>query len=123
MSPTRNLAFSKQNAASSKEKRCLEPKNIVFLNNCDGKFGNENLITEADNKLSLFPNPAKFFTKVSCEGLKQIEVYNSLGNLVNLYKSSTNVYTLTTSSFAKGLYLIRAITIDNKHYTQKIVVE
>jgi len=79
--------------------------------------------TLREQKLSLFPNPAKAFTKVSCEGLKQIEVYNNLGSLVNVYKSNTNVYTLATSSLAKGLYLVKVTTIDNKHYTQKIVVE
>ena len=90
----------------------------------DGTFGVKE--TNTDNNISVYPNPAKDFVKVSTDNGQQttVKIYNTVGMLVGtrLATSSTNEIEINVSEYNPGIYFIN---ISNEEYnvTKKIVVE
>ena len=78
-------------------------------------------LSETENTISVFPNPAKDFLWISMEqpmSMKMIKVYTSNGIKVldkTIYKNKIDV-----SSLEKGIYFIE-ILLDNKLYKSKFV--
>ncbi len=83
--------------------------------------GTEDL--HADNNLAIFPNPAsdKITIKSSSE-IKQVEIYNQVGQIVQQIKTNDNVSTLDVSEFEPRIYFIKVFSHDNI-ITQKLVIE
>ena len=90
----------------------------------DGTFGVKE--TNTDNNISVYPNPAKDFVKVSTDNGQQttVKIYNTVGMLVGtrLATSATNEIEINVSEYNPGIYFIN---ISNEEYnvTKKIVVE
>ncbi|MBQ3595990.1 MAG: T9SS type A sorting domain-containing protein [Bacteroidales bacterium] len=78
------------------------------------------------NNISVYPNPAKDFVKVSTDNGQQttVKIYNTVGMLVGtrLATSATNEIEINVSDYKSGIYFIN---ISNEEYnvTKKIVVE
>ena len=79
----------------------------------------------SQNKMSLYPNPATdyIFFEFNDINIKQIEIYNIIGEQIGTYKTNNDEFSLDVSDFAKGLYLIKAISIDNITITDKILIQ
>jgi len=77
-------------------------------------------------KLSVYPNPAKDILNISWDKKEKatIKVYSLTGKLVYYSKEIDlfNTYTINTSDFASGVYLIKVNTV-NANITKKIIVE
>ena len=90
----------------------------------DGTFGVKE--TNTDNNISVYPNPAKDFVKVSTDNGQQttVKIYNTIGMLVGmrLATSATNEIEINVSEYNPGIYFIN---ISNEEYnvTKKIVIE
>jgi predicted amino acid-binding ACT domain protein len=69
--------------------------------------------------ISLYPNPAKEEVRIEGEGVANIEVYNSTGQLVGRYE---NVGVVDVSSYKAGIYFFNVTTVNGNIEKFKIVV-
>jgi PKD repeat protein len=82
------------------------------------------------NMIGVYPNPAKNFVNVVLpEGINsnsQLEVYNLLGAKVYQTQLTSgnglNTHRINTHELPSGVYMIR-LTINNKDYTKRLVIE
>ena len=90
----------------------------------DGTIGVKE--TNTDNNISVYPNPAKDFVKVSTDNGQQttVKIYNTVGMLVGtqLATSATNEIEINVSDYKSGIYFIN-ISNEESNVTKKIVVE
>ena len=84
-----------------------------------------NIINSSDNSISsidditVFPNPAfQNFRIKNCEKVKQLEIYNLEGKLIN--RQSVNAHCEFESKGLRGLYFLRLITKSGEIINQKI---
>ncbi len=80
--------------------------------------------TNTDNNISVYPNPAKDFVKVSTDNGQQttVKIYNTLGMLVEEFEMNSDEIEINVSDYKSGIYFIN---ISNEEYnvTKKIVIE
>jgi hypothetical protein len=76
----------------------------------------------------VYPNPAKDIVNVVPENLPSasciIEIYNSLGVLVQMLKqeNNSNYYSIDISNYSNGLYILKVINFNNQVFTQKLII-
>ncbi len=80
----------------------------------------------ADDKtvnVALYPNPTKEAVNIACDdGLQRIEVYNSLGQQMDVYRLRGDRHTiLNTSSYATGIYMLRLVTTQGVTTKQLVI--
>ncbi|WP_439128330.1 BspA family leucine-rich repeat surface protein [Polaribacter sp.] len=84
-----------------------------------------NNISESDNDLVLFPNPAStaFTISSASSKIQNIEIYNLLGEKVfNQKAKNTSKVAISTLSFSRGIYLIK-IQSDTAITSRKLVIK
>lgn len=93
--------------------------NVTFWNNSD--ISSSTLA----NEISIYPNPANNYINFEFNETKisKIEIYAVTGEQIGVYEINKDVMTLDVSNFAKGLYFIKSIGINNKIYTDKILIQ
>lgn len=77
------------------------------------------------SSIKVYPNPAKDDFTISLNNIEQAEViiYNTLGKTVYQGASVNGNLKITNNrQFVSGLYMVKAITSDNKVYHSKLVV-
>ncbi|MCX6209722.1 MAG: T9SS type A sorting domain-containing protein, partial [Bacteroidetes bacterium] len=100
---------------------------IVGVDN-DGKLSYSEVRQLAMGKeqlaISIFPNPAKDVVNISCRGMKQVRIINSLGQQITTGTNlSNNGIIINTKNFSKGLYIVQIITKNNEAKNEKLIVE
>ena len=80
----------------------------------------------ADDKtvnVALYPNPTKEAVNIACDdGLQRIEVYNTLGQQIDVYRLRDDRHTiLNTSSYATGIYMLRLVTTQGVTTKQLVI--
>ncbi len=80
----------------------------------------------ADDKtvnVAIYPNPTKEAVNIACDdGLQRIEVYNSLGQQMDVYRLRGDRHTiLNTSSYATGIYMLRLVTTQGVTTKQLVI--
>lgn len=78
-----------------------------------GALSVEDDLTQA--AFEVWPNPATNLINITADGNYSGEIYNQLGEQVLSFKSNDDLKTISTSDWAKGLYLI---TIQNENGTR-----
>jgi len=73
---------------------------------------------DGNEQLLIYPNPATNKVHIDVKGIKEIQLYDLLGNEI----LSANENDIDLSGLTNGVYFIRASTKEN-NYTQKIVVQ
>lgn len=63
-------------------------------------------LTSTDQLMDIFPNPFNETLTIKGQENSVVEISNSLGQLILKEKLQSNMYTINTSSFAKGVYFI-----------------
>jgi uncharacterized repeat protein (TIGR01451 family) len=72
--------------------------------------------------ISMYPNPTTSMLNFnSIEIIKEIIVYDLLGNQVLVKNTSDNALSLDVSNLSKGMYLIKLITVENGQTTRKFI--
>ena len=72
--------------------------------------------------ISMYPNPTTSMLNFnSIETIKEIIVYDLLGNQVLVKNTSGNVLSLDVSNLSKGMYLIKFINGENNHTIRKFI--
>lgn len=96
--------------------------NYLFIDNfsIDEIVGVEN--HEAENAVTLFPNPAKDVLNINANSnIENVQVYNMMGQVVSSYNVNDVNTQINTSSFANGVYTVKIAT-ENGTTTQKFTV-
>jgi hypothetical protein len=87
---------------------------IYYFDNVN--FGTPLLNTTdfSSSNFSLFPNPVKNVLNISSEAeIKEVSIYNTLGQLVIRQAQSSNNVALSTENLSKGVYII-AVQVQNE---------
>lgn len=69
-------------------------------------------VEELENNLKLYPNPTANVLNVEGEGMRSIEVYNTVGQRVMIQVVDGNKAQLNTESLNNGVYFIRILVND-----------
>jgi len=77
-----------------------------------------------DNNINVYPNPFTNYLTINTTQIKNIEIINISGKVINLgnniFKSSEN-YTVITSNLENGIYFLRAVKLDGSVITKKLI--
>lgn len=91
----------------------------ILLSVTDGTSVNETLTTETYN---IFPNPVKDVLTVKGENMKQVVIYNSVGQMVETINCDQDEVRVNVSSFKNGMYFISVIDNNGAMTTSKVSV-
>ncbi|MBE6317393.1 MAG: T9SS type A sorting domain-containing protein [Bacteroidales bacterium] len=85
-----------------------------FVQLYGSSLGVESIGNDVMNKAKLYPNPVEMGAPVivECEGDSKIEIYNVNGTLVQVAEV-TGTASISTATFAKGIYIVRVIGTDS----------
>ena len=77
-------------------------------------------IVKDDSSVFIYPNPAMNVLNYRAEGVKNIEVYNLLGQKLKAEKA---VGSVNTSTFSKGSYILKLIRENGAVSTKRFIKE
>jgi hypothetical protein len=69
---------------------------------------------------AIYPNPNKGEFTITGENIDKVEVYNTIGSLVDTYNPQNNKLIIT--GLSKGVYLVKAYDQLSKSFTERVVV-
>lgn len=69
--------------------------------------------------VNIYPNPTKDILHVEAENISNIQVYNSLGQIMNI-TTNTNI---PVGSYSEGLYTVSVTFTDGRVLTRKVMVK
>ena len=64
-------------------------------------------ITELDNELMLYPNPANDFVTLKGESLGMVSIFNAIGQMVNVFRTEGNEVIISTANYENGVYIVK----------------
>ncbi len=100
----------------------------------DGDFGSEASIllsvgegtsiqeTTSTEVYNIFPNPVKDVLTVKGENMKQVVIYNSVGQMVETINCNDNEVKVNVTSYNNGMYFINVINNNGEMTTSKVSV-
>jgi hypothetical protein len=104
---------------------------IISLNNCEET--SECIFVEVDEvsveeskieSLQLFPNPSNGWVTISAaQSLSQINIINSLGQIVETLKASEKQIQFNVSNWSKGVYWVSVVDATGVQEMMKLVVQ
>lgn len=78
--------------------------------------------TNSNNRLSVYPNPAKDILTISCNtDIEELTIIDVLGNTVIQQKAQSKITSIDISSLNDGVYFIQVNSAD-KVYTNKFII-
>ena len=75
-------------------------------------------IIELDNNLSIYPNPVSGMVTIKAEGFAKVEVYNTVGQLIE----TKTVSTFDVSTYNTGIYLFKVYDANGNSVTKRVMV-
>lgn len=86
-----------------------------------------NVVKEIQNipSIVIYPNPANDKFTLDFKGfteIKNVEIYNMLGKRIYQNIPRTQTIEIQTTSFSKGVYIVRALSGNNKVYNSKLIL-
>lgn len=84
------------------------------------KVSGTNVNEYADSKYTFYPNPVSDILYIEGENLSHVVIYNALGELVKIVKTSDN--TINTNDLDNGVYFICIIDNRGERAVQKMIV-
>lgn len=98
--------------------------NLIITNNQDTVFGTLNVsINDFDNSISVYPNPTNsiiYVNSKTSETINNIELYDSLGRLLQTNITNTEQASIDLTQRANGVYFLK-ITSDNGQKVERII--
>ena len=79
-------------------------------------------VEENEAQVKVYPNPAKQLVTIEAEGMREVLVYNTLGQCVIRKEVADHQTTVDFQNMAEGLYLLRVMT-EKGMLSKRIVVE
>lgn len=86
-------------------------------------LNHDGVVDDKTVNVALYPNPTKEAVNIACDdGLQRIEVYNTLGQQIDVYRLRGDRHTiLNTSSYATGIYMLRLVTTQGVTTKQLVI--
>ncbi|MBS2097228.1 T9SS type A sorting domain-containing protein [Carboxylicivirga linearis] len=81
-----------------------------------------NIETSSGTGTLIYPNPTKGDLFIKAEGIKNVELMNLNGSVINIFNISENQDHINLSDYGKGLYIVR-VTTTKGSFSKKIIVE
>lgn len=75
--------------------------------------------THTNHGIVIFPNPTNGVFRIEGATAAEVEVYNTLGQLVKTIRNSNEI---DMADLPEGIYLVRVVDAKNQEYTTKIIV-
>lgn len=94
--------------------------NVCKLINKD--YGTESLSEINSASCDVYPNPVKDVVTVKADNIKQIMIYNSLGQMMKSVDCNDNISDINVSDLENGIYFLNVIDNEGKISTNKISV-
>jgi hypothetical protein len=100
----------------------------------DGKFTNEvyhNISTKsgyasvdemANETLRLYPNPVKETLTIEGQNIQQVNVYNTMGQLVKSVNCNDNIVNINVNDLQNGMYIVNVIDANAEMSSRKVSV-
>ena len=100
----------------------------------DGKFTNEvyhNISTKsgyasvdemANETLRLYPNPVKETLTIEGQNIQQVNVYNTMGQLVKSVNCNDNIVNINVNDLQNGIYIVNVIDANAEMSSRKVSV-
>ncbi|MDR2085351.1 MAG: T9SS type A sorting domain-containing protein [Bacteroidales bacterium] len=81
-------------------------------------------ISNYENNVQVYPNPAKEFINVKCNNMKSIIIYNNIGQIVEkIDVSGSNEYKVNIQNYSSGFYFIDIMQNNNVTSKVKVVIQ
>lgn len=96
---------------------------LIYPSNCELFVSDNN--NKYSSTLKIFPNPSSGKIWIKHDGkqnLISIEIFNSLGNRVDIIESFTDIKLIDLSDRPRGIYLVN-IKTRIKNFTQKVIIQ
>lgn len=75
-----------------------------------------------ENSYNVYPNPVKDVLTVSGEDMKQVTIYNALGQLVKTVDCNDNTVQINVNDLQNGMYFVNVINNNGEMTTSKVSV-
>ena len=98
-----------------------EPDSYFIDNVSFHEYGLE--LTESNQKLDIYPNPAKNIFSINTEHNSIVKIYNVLGESVSRFTAKNYETVIDCSNWEKGLYFIKTINSRGKDKISKLIIE
>lgn len=97
-----------------------DAKEVFTTPSCDGEVG---LTDVVESTISVYPNPTSDFVKISSLApISNVEILNTLGQVVYSDNTVANGYNISVSNLEKGTYFVKVRTANSVN-TSKVVVK
>ncbi|TXE12786.1 T9SS type A sorting domain-containing protein [Seonamhaeicola algicola] len=101
--------------------------NIVQNCNASKRVGVKSKNDELSFKVGVYPNPAEDFVNILLEditvGLANVRILDMQGKVIYKNKINDSVFTINTSNFSKGLYIVEVKMNEENLVMKKLVIE
>ncbi len=108
------------------ERQVASPfKSYPILNVCELKnkdYGTETLDEMSSASCEVYPNPVKDVVTIKADNVKQVVIYNSLGQMIKSVDCNDNINDINVSDLQNGIYLLNIVDGEGKISTSKISV-
>ncbi len=94
---------------------------LNFLNYEVNCAADVNEITAEDN-IDIMPNPASNYFNIEGENIVNVEIYNAVGQVVDIINVNGNNAQINTENYNNGIYFVRVLTSDANVTVKKVVV-
>ena len=84
-----------------------------------GKVAVDEVVKQSYN---IFPNPVKDILTVSGEDMKQVVVYNAMGQMVKSVNCNENTVQINVEDLQNGMYFVNVVNNNGEMTTSKVVV-
>ena len=94
---------------------------LNFLNYEVNCAADVNEIT-TENNIDIMPNPASNYFNIEGENIINVEIYNAVGQVVDIINVNGNNAQINTENYNNGIYFVRVLTSDANVIVKKVVV-
>ncbi|MBQ2906390.1 MAG: T9SS type A sorting domain-containing protein [Bacteroidales bacterium] len=78
--------------------------------------------TTSENNFSIMPNPATNYFNIEGENIAKVEVYNAIGQMIDVVNVENDNVQVSTENYNNGVYFVKATTTNGQVSVQKVVV-
>lgn len=111
------LAFVSENNVSGS-------MSMPILNVCKLEHVEDNVSVKeiVETSVNVYPNPVKDVLTIAADNVKQVVMYNSLGQVVKIVKGDDSNMNINVSDLQNGMYFVNIIDNDGNVSTNKVSV-
>ena len=95
---------------------------LVLLYNISTKKGYVSVDEMVNETYKVYPNPVKDILTVEGENIQQVNVYNTVGQLVKTINSNDNIVNVNVDDLQNGMYIVNVINNKGEVATSKVSV-